>query len=453
LGQEKGEKMNHSDFKRALQKNRLLKYLFLIILICGGSLILPSIPDFNTWGKEIYRARKGQRNYQFNGTISREVLESYLSRAITFSSLLDRNLIEGYAQGNTDDNIRMINNIGAKFIGRTIFTWNGEHHVVEILEDAKEIAARIHSIDPEIILQAAFFETVSIQVESISLPSWIFKEFGLITENRNFSLAAMYEEGGPHENFWGNNTAVPDMGKLETRMWTYFLCVSYIDIGIEAIHFGQIALMADNDPTLKGWNEILQRVRNYAKENARRHMVICDAHVPNGGYTYNGKLLFDFHSFPQCPEEIPCEPQKAKLVLGYRDSIYRKSKGGITPSGWVCDSLPYLIELDNAGMSDHPGENVGGMWIWGYDEITWFAHQSEAYRNEYLWYTVDWLEKLDPNGFLQMPGCRLLAESINGVRYYFANTPSDNITNGYNQENTIKNIWNHMPNFYLDCIP
>jgi len=52
-------------------------------------------------------------DYKFKGKISREVLENYLDRAITIQSLL-------IGQGDFDDNLRMIKNIGAKFIGRAV---------------------------------------------------------------------------------------------------------------------------------------------------------------------------------------------------------------------------------------------------------------------------------------------------------------------------------------------
>ena len=58
--------------------------------------------------------------YVFDGSISRKVLEKYLSRAITQQALL-----EGW--GNEDDNIRMLLNIGAKFAVRTFLVWGQEH--------------------------------------------------------------------------------------------------------------------------------------------------------------------------------------------------------------------------------------------------------------------------------------------------------------------------------------
>ena len=52
------------------------------------------------------------RDYRFDGTISREVLENYLSRAISMEGLLN-------GRGDLDDNIRMLKDTGAKFIGRS----------------------------------------------------------------------------------------------------------------------------------------------------------------------------------------------------------------------------------------------------------------------------------------------------------------------------------------------
>jgi len=44
------------------------------------------------------------------------------------------------------------------------------------------------------------------------------------------------------------------------------------------------------------------------------------------------------------------------------------------------------------------------MEVWGYDEITWFAHQSKGYVGGWLRYARDWVRQTDPNGYLQMPG-------------------------------------------------
>ena len=79
---------------------------------------------------------------------------------------------------------------------------------------------------------------------------------------------------------------------------------------------------------------MLGLVRAYAAKHARRHMVLCDAHVPSGGLVRDGQLLLDFHSFPLRIKEVPDKPQEAILKVGFSDGIYGRSKGGMTPSGW-----------------------------------------------------------------------------------------------------------------------
>ena len=171
-------------------------------------------------------------------------------------------------------------------------------------------------------------------------------------------------------------------------------------------------------------------------------MVLCDAHVPSGGLVRDGKLLLDFHSFPLRIKEVPDKPQEAILEVGFSDAIYGRSKGGVTPSGWKCEHLPYLVELDNWGASRQPGEaKAGGIWVWGYDEITWFAHQSKEYRADWLRYAWDWVRKTDPNGFLEMPGSRTMRSPLDGKRWYYANAPSEAVPDGLGDEEAIRAIW------------
>ena len=67
-------------------------------------------------------------------------------------------------------------------------------------------------------------------------------------------------------------------------------------------------------------------------------------------------LLLDFHAFPLRIKENPAKPGDAILQLGFSDGIYNRSKGGVTFSGWKCEHLPYLVELDNFGASRTPGK-------------------------------------------------------------------------------------------------
>lgn len=387
------------------------------------------------------------RDYHFDGKISREVLCNYLSRAVTFSDLLNSDDTERLLGGNVDDNIRMMKNMGVKFAGRVIYRWASESSIEPLLANGKIVAGKVHQADPDVILQAAIFEIVTTEVNQLPIPAWVFEAFGAAPESRNFRYEAMLYPEGHRVDQWAKGMSVPDMSQLETRMWFYYMAARYIDIGVEGIHFGQVEIMDDRDPDRAFWSDMMTRIRQYAAKHARRHWVICDAHVPSGGIVFpDGKLLFDFHSFPLRIEGVKGKPEEGVLRVGFSDSIFKRSKGGVTPSGWKCDSLPYLVELDNFGGSGHEGVDKGDIWCWGYDEISWFARQSENYRDLWLHYAWNWIRRTDPNGYLQMPVSRTLYQAVNGKNWYWANKPSPAVPGGFNQEDAIKAIWENDSN-------
>ena len=363
------------------------------------------------------------KDYQFDGIISREVLENYLARSSTFGSLLHLTL---------EDDLRMIKNTGVKFAGRAIWMWGGESKIDELVRVGEPFAKRIHEIDPDIILQGAIFEVVTKDINNVAIPESVFEEFGVPKEPRNFSYKAMLYPFGHRHNHWSKDSSVPDMSRLETRMWFFYVAKRWIDMGIEAIHFGQVEIMDDWDRSHRHWRDIMKRIRDYAKKNARRHIVISDAHVPSGGIVHDGNLMFDLHSFPSRPKSVKGKPYKAILEKGFSDSIYGRSKGGVTPSGWKCEALPYIVEIDNFGVSDHPGQyrESDKIHVWGWDEINWFIKQPEGYRNEWLEYAYNWVRKTDKNGYFQLP--------LRRFEHYSASMMTKK---GMRQEDTIKGIW------------
>ena len=363
------------------------------------------------------------KDYQFDGMISREVLENYLARSSTFGSLLHLTL---------EDDLRMIKNTGVKFAGRAIWMWGGESKIDELVRVGEPFAKRIHEIDPDIILQGAIFEVVTKDINNVAIPESVFEEFGVPKEPRNFSYKAMLYPFGHRHNHWSKDSSVPDMSRLETRMWFFYVAKRWIDMGIEAIHFGQVEIMDDWDRSHRHWRDIMKRIRDYAKKNARRHIVLSDAHVPSGGIVHDGNLMFDLHSFPSRPKSVKGKPYKAILEKGFSDSIYGRSKGGVTPSGWKCEALPYIVEIDNFGVSDHPGQyrESDKIHVWGWDEINWFIKQPEGYRNEWLEYAYNWVRKTDKNGYFQLP--------LRRFEHYSASMMTKK---GMRQEDTIKGIW------------
>lgn len=382
-------------------------------------------------------------NLHFDTTISQVVLERYLSRSISFTQLLQDDITKPLNSMGVDprDNMRMLLDSKAKFIGRSVFLWGTETNLPAFLATAQPFAALLHQADPDMILQAGEFEIVTTDVEKIAVPDWVFTEFSQPVVVRNFDYTKMLFPAGKFVDNWGTGASVPDMSQLETRMWFYYLAKNYIDVGIEAIHFGQVSLMDQNDPGHVGWFDMLGRVRAYANQNARRHMLLADAHTPTGGIVENGKLLFDSHAFPLRIAPVSNMPFQGELEVGYADSIYGRSKGGITPSGWSVASLPYMVEFDNFG-SDNPGHASSSPFIWGWDEITWFATQAEADRNAWLEYAYQWVPAHDPVGHVEMPGSRVLSPgSGGGPTWYWANTKSAACPTGFNTEATITALW------------
>lgn len=382
--------------------------------------------------------------------ISKEVLQNYLDRSVTMAFFL----VPVKPEGNRsypfhDDDIRLIKNIGAKFIGRSIYRWGGESRLnePEFWNTAKKLIDTIHAFDPEVIFQGCLFEMISPDVNKVAIPSWVFKDFGIPVEHRDFSIEAMESKNGKFVHHWGGRGSVPDITNLETQLWFYYLAGSFINIGCEAFHLGQVGLIGVNDHDLTAWSSIITRIRIFAKKHARRQYVLLDAHVPTGGMIKDNVSLLDFNSFPLRIKAIPEKPYEAKLQLNHLDGLYKKSKGCTSPSGWECESLPYLVEFDNYGRAKIPNvADTASIFIWGYDEISWLSLQPEEYRNNWLKYAYQWIKETDPNGHLEMPISRMITCTNQSMGSYRANTKSEACPIGYSQEESIKNIWIANPN-------
>ncbi|MDR1864358.1 MAG: hypothetical protein LBR08_02185 [Bacteroidales bacterium] len=391
-------------------------------------------------------ARASSCRFDASG-ISREVLENYLKRSVTMTEFLE---VDPYTNDGPypykEDDVRLIGNIGAKFIGRAVYRWGGEEAlaVPDYMEQAKRLIAQVHANDPEVIFQAALFEIVTRQVDKIPVPAWTFAAMDIPAEERHFSYEKMLNPDGKMANHWRQGSSVPDITQPETQLWFMFLAGTYIGAGCEALHLGQTALIGMADPQLLHWEAFLTKVRRYAKTVARRGWVLLDAHVPSGGMVVNGKSLLDFNSFPLRIKEIPDKPQQAELAAGYLDALYGRSKACIAPSGWSCDALPYLVEFDNFGCSRTPGQStIDSHFIWGYDEISWLYLQSENDRRQWLRYACNWVRQHDPCGFLQMPVSRIVSLcNQHGRGKFRGNTRSESMPDGLNLEETIKELWN-----------
>ena len=375
-------------------------------------------------------------------------MENYLDRSITMVYLLSPDKPEGNREYlYHEDDIRMIKNIGAKFLGRSIYRWGGESKLVseDYWRRATFIAKELHDFDPTIVLQGCIFEIITTEVEKVDIPNWVFEDFGISGESRKFSYEAMLNTDGVFVDHWGKGKSVPDISRRETQLWFYYLAGAFMEVGVEAFHLGQVELIGMNDPDHEYWAEIIAKIRKKAKTASRRGWVILDAHVPYGGLLKDGKSLIDFNSFPLRVKEVVGSPLKGILEENHLDALYNKSLGGVSPSGWTCEHLPYLVEFDNFGRQRNTGvADTSSHFVWGYDEVSWFSLQSAEERNRWLEYAFEWIRNTDPNGHLQMPGHRMITIPDRPPSSYRANNPSVDCPIGYGQEETIRNIWANM---------
>jgi hypothetical protein len=389
----------------------------------------------------------------FDGPPKPETLARYLRRAITMAELFHSDTLE--------DDLRMVANLGAKFLGRAAFVWEHREDDETHFALAARLAAAVHAQDPEIVLQAAIFEAVFEDVDSIPVPPWAFRAFGRPPQARTFHYRDMLFEDGRFVGQWGPRGSVPDITRPETRLWFHYRACRYIDAGYECLHLGQVHLYGNLDRGCLHFKDLLDKIRAFARDRARRHWVICDAHTH--GLVVEGRLLLDVHDRILFMREIPEAPRRTVLVP------QGLSRGGITPSGRRCAHAPFLLEIDNYGGSCstapasiqakgsdgaplRPGQAVPGpLWPWGYDEIAWFAHEDAPRRDEFLRYAHRWIAAHVPAGFLLMPGRRTLGSAPVefagddgrpvSVDWFHANTRSAACPFGFGTEETIRSIW------------
>ena len=349
------------------------------------------------------------KSFTFKGSMTKEVLRNYASRAVTSWIVLENNTPDPIFE----EDLRMHLRIGAKYIGRAAsFSWGGNMTKVQVddhFRQAKEIAKKIHAADPEMILQAGVFEIIyKATVNSTEIPAWVFEAFGQPVETRNFRYEDVAfpssHEYGP--GFWGTGLdgAIPKIANLEAQMYFYYNICRYIDAGFEAVHIGQAEKMMEyrNVTNAREWERVLTLARQYATKNARRGVVLFDAHsgIDSGGLKVGNRLLLDIQGAALVPNEtrkqdgaMMCE------VTHFQDnwlSWIGRTSGGTHPMGFEVEQNFTILEFDNYGGNNKPGvPTMQAFYNWGYDDVTWFAVQPEWYRNQFLLETDEFL-RTDP---------------------------------------------------------
>jgi hypothetical protein len=211
-----------------------------------------------------------------------------------------------------------------------------------------------------------------------------------------------------------------------------------IDIGVEALHLGQTGLIGKFDTANRWWSETINRIRAYALKNARRHYVIINSHWSLHNFVGDhGRMLQDFNAYP-CriraiagqEDHVPTEenPQYCDLPIGYQCAPYKADKMGITPSGEFTEHYPYLVEFDNYDAAQ-------GDAVWGMDESSWIANQSDDYRRSFYTEVRKMVAAFNNNGHVALLGKRP-ASTKKAHGYYYMNN-SKYFSDGFSDEEAI----------------
>ena len=375
--------------------------------------------------------------YHFDRTISREVLENYLAARSRWRACSTAGATSTTTSACSSTPAPS-SSAAASASGR------GEANLLRNLERAKEQIPKVHAADPEMILQACIFEIVTTQVEQVPVPDWAFAALGQPVEKRNFRYADMLYPDGRRKDHWGRQCLRPRREPAGDE------ALVLLPGGV--VHRPGLR----GDPLRPGRDDERQRprprsttpqvldlVRSYAAKHARRHMVLCDAHVPSGGLVRDGQAA---HGLPLVPAADQGGPRQA----AGGDPEGRLLRRHLRPEQGRHDAqrldvrAPALSGRDRQlGRQPAPRQGEAGRHLGlglRRDHLV-RAPEPEAYRNDWLRYAWDWVRKTDPAGHLQMPGSRTMRSPLDGKRWYYANKPSAAVPEGYSQEEAIRAIW------------
>lgn len=404
-------------------------------------------------------------NPDFQEGMTQQQLEAYLRQSICMARFALPKTVE---DSTFEAYLAYLDTHTPRYIARISLFWS-DWHYNELFDQAKERICRIHTtVDDQIICAAGLMENINRQ--PFELP---WRRGVGVREDRPTThevegqiplrvLQAFPEYNGPV--FWGYTAnpspgaltmdstlfnpalmmgdtqglnIIPDIAKPQTKMWYYWQAINYIDIGVEAFHFGQTGVICRNDPDYAHLREVATKIRAYGKEHARRGLILL-----NGGRLGEGDhLIFDFTKVSSRTKEAPplrpdtgggnavlgdfehcgevnyyCKCQEGSFCANpgsCYDVIYGAPVSGQHPMGWSCAPCPYVAEVDHGVTPESSADNRlvseephNAYKTYGVDEATWFAEQSLDYQQDWATYAYHKVRCMDANGFLELPVIR-----------------------------------------------
>ncbi|MCB2406881.1 hypothetical protein LGH74_02740 [Hymenobacter sp. BT178] len=374
-----------------------------------------------------------QAQASLQGRPAQTTLRASLQRAITMAGVCGN----AYDEAQRTRDIQDLDSVQARFIGRATGWWNTTY---DTQEDSIHFARtyrnthRIHTTDSLVIVQGAVFEFIrdrgatTSNADRIRIPGWVLRAWGEKADTVRYFVSAniAYAPGDtldPIVHDKAQPFEVPDVTRLEARMWLYYRACSYLAADIEALHMGQMRLIANKDRynDYAATRELFDRIRHFAqfgapgfaqpngRQGARRQWVALDCHSKRL-LKSRGQDLFDFYSMPISAMKLYTN---ANTKSFYASGVYGTELLVNTCQNPNLNIFQdhegpglFLVEFDNSrSLSIAPNIGVEHT-MWGWDEISWFGQQPAAYRADWLRYAHNWLACNDTNVFLQMPGQR-----------------------------------------------
>ena len=155
-------------------------------------------------------------------------------------------IVDGLLNGGTEDAesaIDLINRSNCYYLHRSIETW---------LEapDFEEIENNMEKLKKKVIVYGMFF------AEAINTKAKYYSK----TKERELDFNKMCKKGT--DNFWGEHTCIPSLGRSEYQNYVFDMAVRAINLGVQSFMFGQIHYQ--DDVSRFYVKDVVDRIRDYA---------------------------------------------------------------------------------------------------------------------------------------------------------------------------------------------
>ena len=190
----------------------------------------------------------------------------------------------------------------------------------------------------------------------------------------------------------------------------------------------------------------LDQVRAYALKHARRHFLLCGRPHANGVATWNTASCCSTFTLVSLADRRGPGSASSRRSPGRKCGCHlleESRRASPRAASALHEHLPYLVEFDNFGQKQ-PGKAEQNRRSSGDGiEITWFAAPARGRTpSDWLRYAWKWVKQSDPETTCK---CRAAVSMSPGVPdapgWYWANTRSEACPQGFNTEDTIKELW------------